>query len=143
MTARTLALEALKGLVSAFDRLQGAWPFPSDEKDAAIAAIAALQAETGEPVACVGSLEPEVRAMANKMGFPDSTPLYTSPPPAVPQGWKLVPIEPTSEIIEAICAAVATCMWPSDYHANVQQVRRRNAKLAYLEMLSAAPGAPA
>jgi len=62
MTARTLALEALK---SVFDR-----PDAADSYDAMMdrvqAAIAALEAETGEP-----------------------------------QGWKLVPIEPTPEMWKA------------------------------------------
>jgi hypothetical protein len=38
------------------------------------------------------------------VSFPGCTKLYTTPPakqqPAVPQGWKLVPVEPTPEMLE-------------------------------------------
>ena len=111
MTARTLALEALK---SVFDR-----PDAADSYDAMMdrvqAAIAALEAETGEPVAwidprdlavltCHGVKEFGPMRYAGVSGAQNSkatTPLYTAPPPAVPQGWKLVPIEPTEAMWKA------------------------------------------
>mgnify|MGYP001576475930 CR=1 FL=1 len=157
MSARDIALEALKFYANAAVYKPDSVGRILDITDVASAAIATLEAEPvgavawmkgylssgapdGDPpewdVACVeGQNPPE-----NDGSW---LPLYTSPPPAVPPGWKLVPIEPTLEIIEAICAAVATCMWPNDYHIDAQAGRRRNARLAYLEMLAAAPGAPA
>ena len=57
-------------------------------------------------------------------------PLYTRPTaPAVPQGWQLVPTEPTEEM--ALAAEKVT--W----------IGTPNAKFAYRAMLSAAPEAPA
>lgn len=45
----------------------------------------------------------------DEMGWRDRkdwTPLYASPVPAsVPEGWKLVPIEPAPEMIDAMCQA--------------------------------------
>lgn len=44
-------LDALKALVVAFEKQQGAWPFPNDAKDAAVVAIAAAEAQLAPVVA--------------------------------------------------------------------------------------------
>lgn len=110
MTARTLALEALKACtIYACAGGDGAM------KNRHLAAISALEAETGEPaawidprdlavLACPGVKEFGHMRYAGVSGAQNSKstlPLYTAPAPAVPQGWKLVPIEPTPEMWKA------------------------------------------
>jgi hypothetical protein len=56
---------------------------------------------------------------------PDAIDLYAAPQPAVPQGYKLVPIEPTPEMVNA----------PSTI------IQAYGAKLIYQRMLAAAPPA--
>lgn len=53
--------------------------------------------------------------------------------------WVLVPKVPTPEMIEAICAAVAQADWPHAYFEPAQHRRRRDARLAWLEAVAAAP----
>ena len=53
--------------------------------------------------------------------------------------WVLVPRVPTEAMIEAICAAVAQADWPHAYFEPAQQRRRRDARLAWLEAVAAAP----
>lgn len=83
------------------------------------AAIAALEAETGEVVApyawCIAStnsadwcfaaersgVELNAFMMDKDCVKTPAFPLYTAPPPAVTPGWKLVPIEPTPEMWKA------------------------------------------
>lgn len=54
------------------------------------------------------------------------TPLYLAPQPAVPEGWKLVPVEPTDEMIDAGADAI------DGYRVDVMR--------AYEAMLAAAGG---
>ena len=53
--------------------------------------------------------------------------------------WVLAPRAPTNEMVEAICAAVAQGDWPKAYPEQAQQRRRRDARLAWLEAVAAAP----
>lgn len=53
--------------------------------------------------------------------------------------WVLVPRVPTGAMVEAICAAVAQADWPHAYFGPAQQRRRRDARLAWLEAVAAAP----
>ena len=144
MTARNLALEALKGAASLIERSicahdetkrggaiweiccscgakwaddEGGKPEYKEPEEliAVYTAIAALEAETGEPAAwidprdlavltCPGVKEFGPMRYAGVSGAQNSkatTPLYTAPPSAVPPGWKLVPIEPTPEMWKA------------------------------------------
>ena len=110
MTARNLAIEALYAG-------QEARTFSERLKAHALgrAAIAALEAETGEPaawidprdlavLACPGVKEFGHMRYAGVSGAQNSKstlPLYTAPAPAVPPGWKLVPIEPTEAMWKA------------------------------------------
>ena len=115
MNARNLALEALRQLDSSLQFTD--WENGEGEEVGAQlrAAAAALEAETGEPVAwidprdlavltCPGVKEFGPMRYAGVSGAQNSkatTPLYTAPPSAVPPGWKLVPIEPTPEMWKA------------------------------------------
>ncbi|MCM2546151.1 hypothetical protein ACVCII_04255 [Burkholderia glumae] len=56
--------------------------------------------------------------------------LLTSPRAAVPEGWKLVPIEPTSEMVSA------------GEHVAYSDVAYAPPEIAYRAMLDAAPAAP-
>lgn len=78
-------------------------------------------------------------AVINKFGIylesaglnaPVGTKLYTAPVPAVPDGWKLVPVEPTEDMLWALYGFLVGQLSEPDY--------RR-----YRSMLSAAPAAPA
>lgn len=143
-TATALAIEALKDLVAHFGE-QHSGEFSEIECvlcDAIAkgrAAIAALEAETGEPVAwidprdlavltCPGVKEFGPMRYAGVSGAQNSKstlPLYTAPPPAVPPGWKPVPIEPT----EAMWKAGLGHMY-------------RDVDSVWRAMLAAAPGVP-
>ena len=110
MTARNLALEALYAWHDADTHAE-----KREAKVLGRKAIAALEAETGEPaawidprdlavLACPGVKEFVPMRYAGVSGAQNSkatTPLYTAPPSAVPPGWKLVPIEPTPEMWKA------------------------------------------
>lgn len=63
--------------------------------------------------------------------------------PAVPAGWKLVPVEPTPEMVEAICAEHTASRWPQDFGDSARAIRRKSAVAGYRAMLSAVPSAPA
>lgn len=59
--------------------------------------------------------------------LPVGTKLYAAPiPPAVPEGWKLVPIEPTQEMIKAAMEEYTKDEW-------------RRCESCYADMLAAAP----
>ena len=60
--------------------------------------------------------------------FDSKVPVYTQPQPAVPEGWKLVPIEPTHEMTEQGAQE-------ADWYAH-------NAYDCYKAMLDAAPQPP-
>lgn len=82
------ALEALEGLRDLFYQ---------DTIEALRAAIEA--AEKQEPVAIAGGEYPcNVIWYAPVMA---GTKLYTRPQPAIPDGWQLVPVEPTGEMLQA------------------------------------------
>lgn len=57
--------------------------------------------------------------------------------PAVPEGWKLVPIEPTDEMCKA--AFEARDKWPSAHCDNWREQRYSFAQPRYKAMLDAAP----
>lgn len=52
-----------------------------------------------------------------------------------------VPVEPTEEMIDAICAGSTECQWPDDFGKSAQAMRRELASRAYRALLSAAPQA--
>lgn len=54
--------------------------------------------------------------------------------PVAPNGWKLVPIEPTNEMMNAAYAGIQP-----DSSPHTQKLRMRNAKFNYIAMLNAAP----
>ncbi|WP_105624047.1 DUF551 domain-containing protein [Cronobacter malonaticus] len=87
--------------------------------------------EKAEPVAWVPKSQIDllkkfrmVEADMSSMQRFDETPLYTAPPaPVVPEGWKLVPLEPTQEMIDA----------------HVEGVQSGGIQKGYRAMLDAAP----
>lgn len=61
-------------------------------------------------------------------------------PAAIKEGWKLVPIEPTPAMIEAICAGqTSNATWPDDFNSGVQALRRAYAGNSWAGGLAAAP----
>ena len=58
---------------------------------------------------------------------------------AASQAWVMVPRVPTDAMVDAICAAVAQADWPNAYFEPAQQRSRRDARLAWLEAVAAAP----
>jgi len=115
MSASNLALEALKEFVAHFGE-QHSGDFAEigcvlcEVVAKGSAAIAALEAETGEAVDCqFQGTDGRWRSFDNDQHKENTIAsgkwpirnLYTSTPPAVPPGWKLVPIEPTPEMWKA------------------------------------------
>ena len=131
MTARNLALEALKACtIYACAGGGGAM------KNRHLAAIAALEAETGEPVAVYLVATGDIFSGEETYTRHDVRPplcdverLYTTPPQTVPPGWKLVPVEPTQQMIRAYD--------PSGSMAGASWGKRQ-----WLAMIAAAPKAP-
>ncbi len=80
----------------------------------------------------VGLDETERIEAYTKLPHMDYRWLYAHPMPAVPDGWKLVPVEPTEEMILGF--------WGEIRHGEPEIAA---AKDAYRAMLSAAPEAPA
>ena len=68
---------------------------------------------------------------------PDASPLYAhpgaqaQPAPSVPEGWKLVPIEPTHEMVKACASAARAYM--QEYGENSPR------RVMWAAMLAAAP----
>jgi hypothetical protein len=56
-----------------------------------------------------------------------------APVPAVPKGWKLVPIEPTPEMVSAMHKVI------EKYYNPANEAQKYRAKHTYAAMLSAAP----
>ena len=72
------------------------------------------------------------RIVSERQVYPDDIPLYAAPPPSVPQGWVLVPVEPTDEMVEAA--------WDSDAADYVGEHKRiHSLGLAWSAMIAAAP----
>lgn len=65
-------------------------------------------------------------------------PLYLAPQPAVPEGWELVPVEPTDEMIDAGCKQ-HTCE-QQDYWYSDEELRDSDCIDIYKAMLAAAGG---
>jgi hypothetical protein len=69
-------------------------------------------------------------------------PLYLSRMP-IPEGWQLVPIKPTEEMIDCGAQGMASfqedSVWPDSWDATQVKGMRHDAKKAYRYMLSAAP----
>lgn len=57
--------------------------------------------------------------------------LYTAPQPAVPAGWRMVPVEPTQEMLRSV-----------DIEAEDKYLARGRAISAWKSMLEAAPQPP-
>lgn len=80
----------------------------------------------------------------DSLGFARAVLALQSLPVAAPaDGFTQVPVEPSPIAIERICAASADEDWPEGYGKSAQAIRRRNARLAYAEMLAAAAPTPA
>jgi len=134
--ARNLALEALRQLDRSLEFAD--WENGDGEEIGPVLreAVAALLAETGEPVAVGIVCNKEsakflaYESMPKLNGWVE---VFTAPPPAVPQGWKLVPIEPTPEM----CAAGDDCQ---DADPRMDD---SPSYYGYKAMIAAAPGAPA
>lgn len=68
-------------------------------------------------------------------------PIYTAQPPSVPEGWVLVPREPTPGMLEDFWM-VANGQHPMDYRrVGLTKRQMARAKAAYVRMLAAAPSA--
>jgi hypothetical protein len=92
------ALESLKDLNEQSKPPIGI-PLPAEIDTAMDAlAIAIEQMEKAEPVAWMDS---ELALCDCDQRLPDDIPLYAHPASTVPEGWKLVPIEPTREMLRA------------------------------------------
>lgn len=105
--------------------------YPTVLEQAALARIA-LSVKQAKPVAQVyqpanigicAALGPAIRMI--NVGLPAGTLLYTTPQPAHTEqdGWKLVPVEPTEDMVKA------GCRFASEH----------NAKGSWSKMLAAAP----
>ena len=155
MTARNLALEArlaeimplfteardaLVAITEVGAKLHGVSLSLADRMDAVGTKDwrSALEAETGEPVDCqfqgtdgrwhsfVNDQHKDNTIASGKWPIRN---LYTAPPPTVPPGWKLVPVEPTQQMIRAYD--------PSGSMAGASWGKRQ-----WLAMIAAAPKAP-
>jgi hypothetical protein len=143
--------DAIMGLLvdEDWDRLWG-------EHVDALAAIKANRERRGEPVAWTSN--EELRRVAAGYGgamaqtwFPDSSgevALYTSPQPepakaqAVPEGWKLVPVEPTrSMMAAAVIYANGNAVY-KNVAAKVLEIEESIYGEAYQAMLAASPQPP-
>lgn len=56
---------------------------------------------------------------------------------AIPPGYALVPIEPTSEMVERICGTSTASKWPDDFSEQSIRLRRELARKAWKNALSA------
>jgi hypothetical protein len=119
-----------------------------DTIDQAIAQLReARQSSQSEPVAYMDSvgvgvitvkLIKELESRGNKFPFELwPTKLYAAPQQAIPSGWKLVPIEPTWEMIAAPFEGKV-----EDQDMMAQKRRRDAMADNYKAMLSASPTAP-
>lgn len=89
-------------------RLDGLVSGRTAERDAALARVAEMEKQ--EPVATVARVPGEdwngLHFYRDLQGIPSGTKLYTAPVAqaqhSVPEGWKLVPVEPTEDVLEAI-----------------------------------------
>jgi len=56
------------------------------------------------------------------------------------EGWRVVPVDPTDAMVEAMCKAHAGfAKWPDDYDGTAQRLRREYARIGYAAMIAAAP----
>lgn len=110
------------------------------EMDGVAMALDALREELArqEPVAKVHSdgywtTAADGRAFSDRVQREATVNVYAAPQPAqVPDGWRLVPVEPTDDMCEAA--------WDSDAADYVGEHKRiHSASMAYKAMLSAAP----
>lgn len=60
----------------------------------------------------------------------------------LPEGYVLVPVEPTEAMIEAICTEHGSGGWPQGYSRYAQHLRREHAGEGYRAMLAARPEVP-
>lgn len=56
-----------------------------------------------------------------------------------PEGYVLVPVEPTEAMIEAICTEHGSGGWPQGYGRHAQHIRREHAGEGYRAALAARP----
>ena len=81
---------------------------------------------------CIGTCESE-ESFAHRIAVAAAMRL------AVPEGFVVVPREPTESMVEAICAAHAAGGWPDGYGKHAQGLHRAHAQIGYRAMLAAAP----
>lgn len=106
-------------------------------------AIVALEAKQPKPVGVFVTVNeytdtPYVSWLSSAYKLSAGDKLYTTPPansPEIPDGWKLVPIQPTEEMINA---------WDSDMsqsyaRVHAEQIGEDEVVFAYQAMLAAAP----
>jgi hypothetical protein len=144
----TMSRELLDRVIARLD--DGGWYGLTDE----LHAVLAQEAGKVEPVAevdraCQGYLKWTSFGSLDMPRLPNGAPLYASPPApiTVPDGWKLVPIEPTAEML----VPIAQHEWPADWEAGKHLQRLRGAAVVlthcetecavgqYARMLAAAP----
>ena len=121
------------------------------EIEEAFNAGAALSAAPVEPVAWTLRSELDARETTCKAHLwftnPQNSawaPLYAAPAPAepAPEGWRLVPVEPTPEMLDAANRARLYREHGSLDDQDVAQRRAYNSQQAWAAMLAAAPASP-
>lgn len=108
--------------------------------DALATAIGELSAAMGSPAVYgkAGDLfTPTVRLAVHRLRETAAAPVQ-----AVPDGWKLVPVEPTTEMLDAARKACEGRMYPQDF-VHGPRAQKRDQFAAMLAAAPAAPQAPA
>ncbi len=124
---------ALEGAANYIDTLGG-----DSRKYREVLAQPERPAVQGEPVAWEYCEEiyakgnPELNDYIRANGIP----LYTTPQPAVPDGWKLVPVEPTEEMCKA--GYMAKDKWPNHMCDNQRELHLSFSEPRWKAMLAAA-----
>jgi hypothetical protein len=143
-------LEAAHQRIAESDTLQRAVDNLDAERKALKSELARRDAAAGDPVAYFIETRDEecghIEWSECSKGIPGSMPFYTTPPaPSAPDGWKLVPVEPTEHmVIEGFESEPDPSFSSSDdwevYEAlsGCKQVAHK-ARLCWAAMLAAAP----
>jgi hypothetical protein len=86
------------------------------------------------------SYEGELQAIAQLLRWGFNTPQgHARAALTPPEGYVLVPVEPTEAMIEAICTEHGSGGWPQGYGRYAQHIRREHAGEGYRAALSARP----
>jgi len=96
-----------------------------EELEAQVRVIAGLLREARKYVTALGKPDDEVSAVQMTVSRIDALLAGQVPAPAAPEGWQLVPVEPTEEILRAIRSVVLV---ESCYRAMLAAAPRPDAK---------------